>query len=444
MQFSLSFLLENVYPFNQMQLLAGASGTEAAVTHVGVLEAPDSVDYTAEGEFVLTNGYVFKECESILSIFEQLRRRGITAVAIKLNRYISELPQDVIDYADSNSLPILSVPKYLSWNDIIEPLVQSFTTGNDAAHFKAYVRLASSSGAADRLRENNAFLNQLFEQNGEIAESIISASSYTSGAAYSPMLCIIDTKDKNSVPQLSNSIISELFTEFFKKHGILSGIGGSYAHGPHGSYTHSSGAAGSAAEHSSNAGGSCRLYFLLPVKSGFKQEIISQNRKLGRYIFNRLSDAYPGSSEAIVIGNFSDSPAGIRQKGRDILQLAASRAFIQANDVMHIQDYGILSLLIKPGISDDLAGFYNDYFYAVMEMDSNTRDILIGTLSAYVDSGFNYREAARLLGVHHNTVRYRIDQFQSLTGLAVTQSDDLAIILTCLNYYKWMVKNPAD
>ena len=48
---------------------------------------------------------------------------------------------------------------------------------------------------------------------------------------------------------------------------------------------------------------------------------------------------------------------------------------------------------------------------------------------AYLEAGLNTREAARSLGVHHNTIRNRLEQFMTLTGLDLNRKEDLFLIL---------------
>jgi GAF domain-containing protein len=55
-----------------------------------------------------------------------------------------------------------------------------------------------------------------------------------------------------------------------------------------------------------------------------------------------------------------------------------------------------------------------------------SRSDLLRTLVAYLDASCNVRSAATELGVHHNTVRYRLSQIRELTGLQVaTNTRDL-------------------
>ncbi|MCI8382594.1 MAG: hypothetical protein HFI07_12545 [Lachnospiraceae bacterium] len=39
--------------------------------------------------------------------------------------------------------------------------------------------------------------------------------------------------------------------------------------------------------------------------------------------------------------------------------------------------------------------------------------------------------------MHHNTVRNRMEQFSDLTGLTITQHEDLLILLICLHIFSY-------
>ena len=68
--------------------------------------------------------------------------------------------------------------------------------------------------------------------------------------------------------------------------------------------------------------------------------------------------------------------------------------------------------------------------------DSRHRADLIPTLRSYVDAGYNAREAARRLGVHPNTLRYRLGRAEDLTGYDLSQADDRLLIALQLSLFR--------
>jgi sugar diacid utilization regulator len=76
-----------------------------------------------------------------------------------------------------------------------------------------------------------------------------------------------------------------------------------------------------------------------------------------------------------------------------------------------------------------------------------SRGTLLKTLVAYLDASCNIREAADDLGVHHNTVRYRLARIQELTGLlVVTKMRDLLTAQLALTVLEadYETADPAD
>lgn len=53
---------------------------------------------------------------------------------------------------------------------------------------------------------------------------------------------------------------------------------------------------------------------------------------------------------------------------------------------------------------------------ALLEHDDKRNTLLTGTLSCYLDSGYNTGVAARALGIHENTLRQRLDSIERLLG----------------------------
>jgi DNA-binding PucR family transcriptional regulator len=59
----------------------------------------------------------------------------------------------------------------------------------------------------------------------------------------------------------------------------------------------------------------------------------------------------------------------------------------------------------------------------VTRTDRSTRDLLV-TLSMFCAASRNVRQAAECLGVHENTIRYRLSRVAELTGLDVVANPD--------------------
>ncbi|KUO49259.1 MAG: hypothetical protein APF76_02985 [Desulfitibacter sp. BRH_c19] len=95
-----------------------------------------------------------------------------------------------------------------------------------------------------------------------------------------------------------------------------------------------------------------------------------------------------------------------------------------APKLFHFSSLGFYRLLNLPEVNDEIRLFYNEYLIPLVEYDRNNNADLIETLSIYISCGYNYRETAKCLYVHPNTVRYRVSTIERLTQLDLKSADD--------------------
>lgn len=111
--------------FQDFSLLAGEKAADKELTSVTVIDAPDIGTYIKGGEFVLSTGYAFRnDMNLLIQQVEQMSRSGACAFGIKLDRYIKELPEELVSYAEENQFPIIYIPNNYPFVDVITPLQQ--------------------------------------------------------------------------------------------------------------------------------------------------------------------------------------------------------------------------------------------------------------------------------------------------------------------------------
>lgn len=141
---------------------------------------------------------------------------------------------------------------------------------------------------------------------------------------------------------------------------------------------------------------------------------------------------------------FPDWNAGISQPNA-IIHL--DRAFEQAEYALNHSlksgrkcqiklhdETGLYRLLSHPSIQNDVGRFVEEWLGPLMAYDRRRNARLVATLRAFLDRNGSYRETARALHIHHNTVRYRISQIYALTRREILNSQlrlqyQLALVL---------------
>lgn len=118
---SLKDLLK-VPSLSELTVIAGANGLDRKISTVTLLDAPDGPGWLTGGEFVLTSAYIFDNNydrleEYIMSLIE--KQAG--GLGIKTGRFLSEVPDRIVELAGEHRFPIVQIPYNLVWTDIISP-----------------------------------------------------------------------------------------------------------------------------------------------------------------------------------------------------------------------------------------------------------------------------------------------------------------------------------
>ncbi|PAV28353.1 hypothetical protein CIL05_17110 [Virgibacillus profundi] len=117
---------------NGAYFLAGSNGRDRIVKSTTVLDAPDGIRFLKGTELVFSTMYPFSHLESGLElIIQDLALRNVSGLGLKLNRYISKLPDPVIKIADEYKFPIISLPPEKSWADLMLPIMSEILKINN-------------------------------------------------------------------------------------------------------------------------------------------------------------------------------------------------------------------------------------------------------------------------------------------------------------------------
>ena len=125
--------------FENFELLAGHGGLDNQIQGIATMDAPDGFKWASGREFLITSGYVFYKNPGL---FEDIIKSGdlkkISAVGIKLGRYIKHLPDYVLAGFNEYNIPLISIPEEYSWMAIVNQLnvlvmnqsIRQFNIGN--------------------------------------------------------------------------------------------------------------------------------------------------------------------------------------------------------------------------------------------------------------------------------------------------------------------------
>lgn len=103
-------------------VLAGRSGLDRVVTRLNVMEVPDIVDWVRPHALLVTAGFPLVGLEEgrLVDLVRGLDERQVTALGIKVGRYLGEIPKSVLAVADELGFPLLALSADLAFDDLLE------------------------------------------------------------------------------------------------------------------------------------------------------------------------------------------------------------------------------------------------------------------------------------------------------------------------------------
>ena len=105
--------------FKDFEIIAGRKGIHKEVQGITSMEAPDCFKWTKGRELVLSSGYVIsQEPDCLKAAFEEGLVQQSSGMMIKKERYLKEIPNDIIDLFNTHCIPLILAPFTVSWMDI--------------------------------------------------------------------------------------------------------------------------------------------------------------------------------------------------------------------------------------------------------------------------------------------------------------------------------------
>lgn len=160
------------------------------------------------------------------------------------------------------------------------------------------------------------------------------------------------------------------------------------------------------------------LLCLLPASAGGARprEMIDQLRE------RLLLDHH---SVVIAYGTPAGSMAEWRRSVEEAEQaLLLGRQLFGSDRVLAFQDLGVYRLLVRLREAPELWAFYRETLAKLVDYDRRQHADLIKTLEAYFNHLGNLRATSEALHVHRNTLLYRLERIQEISGSDLDNADE--------------------
>jgi purine catabolism regulator len=139
-------------------VVAGRAGLHRRVTRANIMEVPDILPWVKPDELLLTTGYPLRDVpEGLVDLVAALDDAGVAALAVKLRRYLHELPADLVAEADRRDFPVLLLPEGSAFDDLLGAVLgevlnrqSTILERSDVVH-RALVSVALDNGGLEDL-----------------------------------------------------------------------------------------------------------------------------------------------------------------------------------------------------------------------------------------------------------------------------------------------------
>ncbi len=154
--------------------------------------------------------------------------------------------------------------------------------------------------------------------------------------------------------------------------------------------------------------------FVLPVDEA------GDERRLAETLRDDLSGLMPSGGDSVIsfgVGAIRDGLVGIRRSHAEARQaLLLGRRLQGPGHLTLFGDLGVYRLIFAAENLPELHDLYSQTLGSLIAYDQRNNAGLVGTLDAFFAANGSPKDAAERLGVHRNTVLYRLDRIREITG----------------------------
>ena len=361
----------------EIQVAAGENGLERKVEHVTVMEVPDIKRWLKGNDFLITSFYSVRKSEKEQCDLIRDLSDTCCCIAVKTGQYVDRLSENVKKAADECGIPLLEIPFAMPYIDIIIHVMnQIFEEEGSTAILEKYVK--------DILYENyNDEI--LMEERGRLFGFEVKKNYYMAINVSFRKKYVPSKTEKKALRSLAQCL-----QQYVKESGNIWG---------------------------------CYLitlekgYLILaeadePAKLGLLPERIALEgyvRKLWKQGIEKLSCS---------TGSVEQGLQGIR----DTYSYSFKAMHVGRRLYREQPFYSYERLKIFCNLEEFLTKGNGVMFTDILAPIKNME--ILATLEMYYECDSNMDQVAERMFTHKNTVKYRLNRIQELTGLELKKTDD--------------------
>lgn len=373
-----------IEPLNRCSVIAGKKGLWRNVTSINSYDAPDVVQWLKPGELVLTTGYVFKNDENFqIDLIVELATRKCAGLGIKTDYYPGNFPKSMLEKADELDMPLIEIPDHLFLSDIILAFLRELFKLQDLKDEQSRKKSFFTKLLHGDLRARDAIFSQ-GQPFGLIPGKHVCMCAYIHPDGRKPETDHVTDLIAAVSDDASDSLISTELNDIVMIHQAPENCGEKQVYA-----------------------GALRAAQLIVEKVAEQLPHLRMSIGIGtcRGDILKIGESFTEARKALQLG--------------EQLQRNAGRHHIY--DYRSLESYAILEHVPEAMLSSYFMNRLND----IIQHDRVNNSDLLKTLDVYLHCFGRMSDTARRLGVHRNTVHFRISRIKELLDFDLENGEHL-------------------
>jgi PucR family transcriptional regulator, purine catabolism regulatory protein len=123
MSLTINEILEDIPLFSEAVCVAGMNGLNNQVKWTNIINDLEIIPWVREGDLILTNGQGIDEDETAQKKYiNEIIQAGIAGVVFSTGRYIEKIPECMVNIAEENDLPLITIPYTAHFAEITQDI----------------------------------------------------------------------------------------------------------------------------------------------------------------------------------------------------------------------------------------------------------------------------------------------------------------------------------
>lgn len=162
------------------------------------------------------------------------------------------------------------------------------------------------------------------------------------------------------------------------------------------------------------------------VLLGFEDKSVIDDRlrNFNSRVTDALSEKFNNMKVKIGIGRVYKGLDNVNKSFADAVKTIRTGKAIIDKEVISFDELGIFKILCQDFLTEELEDFYNTTLKPLVDYDNKKSTELVKTLEAYFEYNGNLTRMSESLYTHYNTILYRINRINQITGMDLDDPND--------------------